>query len=149
MRAVVQRVRTAKVSVEEKVVGEIGSGLLVFLAVGCEDCDQDLNYMVEKIAGLRIFEDEDEKMNRSVLDVGGEMLVISQFTLYGDVRKGKRPSFMRSERPEKAKAGVDRFIDQVRHLGIDVATGVFGADMAIHAVHDGPVTIQIDSKKEY
>lgn len=147
MRAVVQRVKKAKVTVEGEVVGSIDGGLLVFLGVGKEDDDKDLDYLVNKILGLRIFEDENDKMNLSLLDVEGELLVVSQFTLYGDVRKGKRPSFTDSAHPDIGNKYYEEFIKKASDHGIRVEGGVFGADMDVSLVNDGPVTIMIDSKK--
>ncbi|MBC8588684.1 D-aminoacyl-tRNA deacylase [Paratissierella segnis] len=147
MRAVVQRVTTASVSVEGKAVGEIGNGLMVLLGVGDEDTDRDLEYLVEKIVGLRIFQDENDKMNLSLMDVKGELLVISQFTLYGDVRKGKRPSFIKSARPDIGKMYYEEFIEKTKSLGIKTEKGIFGAHMDVNLINNGPVTILLDSKK--
>lgn len=149
MRAVVQRVLEANVKVKGDIVGEINKGLLVFLGVGEEDDDNDLKYMVEKILGLRIFEDENRKMNLSLMDVGGEILIISQFTLYGDVRRGKRPSFTSSAHPEVAENMYNQFIQRCREKGLKTEKGVFGADMKVGLINDGPVTILIDSKKAF
>lgn len=147
MRAVVQRVLNANVKVNGDTVGKIGKGLLVFLGIGEDDDNKDLEYMVEKILGLRIFEDTNSKMNLSLLDVEGEILVISQFTLYGDVRKGKRPSFSSSARPEMAESMYNKFIAMCKERGIKAEEGIFGADMNVELINDGPVTILIDSKK--
>ncbi|MCF6461359.1 D-aminoacyl-tRNA deacylase [Clostridium sp. Cult3] len=147
MRAVVQRVLNANVKVNGDTVGKIGKGLLVFLGIGEDDDNKDLEYMVEKILGLRIFEDTNSKMNLSLLDVEGEILVISQFTLYGDVRKGKRPSFSSSARPEMAESMYNKFIAMCKERGIKAEEGIFGADMKVELINDGPVTILIDSKK--
>lgn len=149
MRAVVQRVSRASVTVEGKVAGAIERGLLVLLGVGQEDSESDAEYLAEKIAGLRIFEDENEKMNLSVADAGGAVLAVSQFTLYGDVRKGKRPSFDAAARPERAKELYEHFVAQVRAKGLRCETGVFQAMMHVELVNDGPVTILLDSKKEF
>lgn len=149
MRAVIQRVREASVEVDQEVVGKIGRGLLVFLAVGEDDQDKDLDYLVDKVLGLRIFQDENDKMNLSVKDVEGELLVISQFTLYGDVRKGKRPSFTASADPKIAKEAYEEFIKRVKEEGISVESGIFAADMKVGLVNDGPVTILLDSKKTF
>lgn len=130
-------------------VGAIGPGLLVLLGVGEGDGDGDLETMVHKIPTLRIFEDDEGRMNRSVEDVGGALLVVSQFTLYGDCRKGRRPSFVQAMAPEPASALVDRFVAALRARGIEVATGVFGADMKVSLVNDGPVTLLLDSRKEF
>lgn len=147
MRAVVQRVSRASVAVEERVVGEIGPGLLVLLGVSTGDDEADADYLAEKIAGLRIFEDQDGKMNRSVADVGGAVLAVSQFTLYGDVRRGKRPSFDSAARPERARELYEHFVMQVRGHGLRCETGQFQAMMSVSLVNDGPVTILLDSSK--
>ncbi|MDR7869846.1 MAG: D-aminoacyl-tRNA deacylase [Tissierellaceae bacterium] len=149
MRVVVQRVKEASVTVNGDIVGSINKGLLVLLGVGDEDDDKDLDYLVEKVLGLRIFEDENDKMNLSLLDVEGELLVVSQFTLYGDVRKGKRPSFTGSAHPDIAIAMYEDFIQSARDMGLKVETGVFGAHMDVSLINDGPVTIMIDSKKSF
>ncbi|NLY46497.1 MAG: D-tyrosyl-tRNA(Tyr) deacylase [Tissierella sp.] len=147
MRAVIQRVKEAKVTVESEVVGSIEKGLLVFLGVGGEDHSKDLDYLVEKVLGLRIFQDENDKMNLSLLDVEGDLLVVSQFTLYGDVRKGKRPSFTDSAHPDLGEKYYEEFVQKARDKGVKVETGVFGADMDVSLINDGPVTILLDSKK--
>lgn len=149
MRAVVQRVKEAGVSVDGKVCGSIGNGLCVLLGVETDDSDKDLEYITEKVAGLRIFDDENGVMNLSVTDVGGEILSISQFTLLGDVRHGKRPSWIRAERPEKANEMYMRFNDALRNRGIHVEEGVFQAEMLVDIKNDGPVTILLDSKKTF
>lgn len=149
MRAVVQRVKKASVSVEGEIIGEIEKGLMVLFAVGKEDNEHDLEYMRDKITGLRIFHDEFEKMNLSLMDIKGELLVVSQFTLYGDCRKGKRPGFSDAGFPEEAKRLYLKFIDECRKLGIKVAEGEFGADMDVSLVNHGPVTMLIDSKKGF
>ncbi len=149
MRAVVQRVSRASVNVGGAITGEIGIGLLVLLGVGQEDQPSDADYLAEKIVGLRIFEDEEEKMNRSVIDVGGAILAVSQFTLYGDVRRGKRPSFDAAARPEQARELYEYFVNRVRSLGVRCETGVFQATMGVELVNSGPVTILIDSKKQF
>jgi D-tyrosyl-tRNA(Tyr) deacylase len=149
MRAVVQRVKEAGVKVDNKIVGRISKGLLVFLGVGEEDSEIDLNYLVHKILGLRIFQDENDKMNLSVLDIDGEILVISQFTLYGDVRKGKRPSFIKSAHPEIGNRFYEEFITKINESGVKVESGKFGAHMDIDLINDGPVTILIDSNKDF
>ena len=147
MRAVVQRVSRAKVSVNGSVTGEIGPGLLVLVGVGHDDDDDDLDYMVEKIAGLRIFEDADGKMNRSVRDIGGSILSVSQFTLYGDVRRGKRPSFDTAASPQRARQLYDAFVERIRVAGLRCETGRFQEIMQVELVNEGPVTILLDSKK--
>lgn len=149
MRAVVQRVKNSKVTVDENVTGDINKGLMVLLGVGLEDSTSDADYLVEKILNLRIFEDDDEKMNRSLLDIGGELLVVSQFTLYGDCRRGKRPSFDKAARPEKAKELYEYFLDKCKQYGIVAQTGIFQAHMIVDISNDGPVTILLDSKKEF
>lgn len=149
MRAVVQRVSEASVKVEGNIVGEIDKGLLILLGVGEEDNEKDLEYMVDKILGLRIFEDDNGKMNLSLLDIGGEILVVSQFTLYGDVRKGKRPSFSTSAHPDKAKKIYNQFVERCKDKGIRTEKGIFGANMEVNLLNNGPVTILIDSKKTF
>jgi D-aminoacyl-tRNA deacylase len=149
MRAVVQRVSRASVSVGGAVTGAIEAGLLVLLGVGLEDEPSDAGYLADKIVGLRIFEDEDEKMNRSVIDVGGAILAVSQFTLYGDVRRGKRPSFDAAARPERARELYEYFVSRIRALGVRCETGIFQAMMEIELVNSGPVTILIDSRKQF
>lgn len=149
MRAVVQRVSRASVSVEGSVSGAINAGLLVLLGVGQDDQPSDADYLADKIVGLRIFEDEEEKMNRNVVDVGGAILAVSQFTLYGDVKRGKRPSFDAAARPERARELYEYFVTQVRSLGVRCETGVFQAMMQVKLVNSGPVTILIDSKKQF
>lgn len=149
MRAVIQRVSRASVKVDGRIVGQIERGLLVLLGVGEADTEADADYLAEKIAGLRIFEDENEKMNLSVQDVGGAVLAVSQFTLYGDVRKGKRPSFDAAARPERAKELYEYFVAQVQAKGLPCETGVFQAMMDVELVNDGPVTILLDSGKAF
>ncbi len=145
MRAVVQRVSRARVSVTGNVVGEIGQGLLVLLAAAHGDGPEQVRWMAEKISGLRVFGDEAGKMNLGLTDVRGEMLVVSQFTLYGDCRKGKRPSFTGSAPPDAAVALYKDFIHAVRKLGVHVEEGIFGAMMDVELVNDGPVTLIVDS----
>lgn len=145
MRAVIQRVSKASVSVADEVVGSIDRGLLILLGVGVEDTPNDADVVAAKIAGLRIFGDDEGKMNRSVGEAGGEVLVVSQFTLYGDVRKGKRPSFVGAARPEDAAPLVERFVDRLREDDITVARGRFGASMQVSLVNEGPVTIIVES----
>jgi D-aminoacyl-tRNA deacylase len=147
MRAVVQRVSSARVTVNAEVTGEISTGLLILLAVANADTDKDLDYMVDKIVGLRVFEDADGKMNRSVAEAGGAILAVSQFTLYGDVRRGKRPSFDDAARPEQARAMYDQFVTRVRAAGLRCETGRFQEMMDVELVNDGPVTILLDSSK--
>ncbi len=149
MRAVVQRVQKADVTVEEKVTGAIEKGLMVLLGVEDEDEETDAVYLAEKIAGLRIFEDGDGKMNLSVKDVGGDLLTVSQFTLFGDCRKGKRPSFIKAARPEKANTLYRRFVGLCQEQGLHVEEGIFQAEMLVKIYNDGPVTILIDSKKVF
>lgn len=149
VRAVVQRVSEASVEVDGTVVGSIGRGFLVLLGVGEEDTDDDLQYMVDKILNLRVFEDSAGKMNLSLLEVGGEVLVVSQFTLYGDCRKGRRPSFSHSAGPDVAEPMYLRFVEETRSRGVRVATGVFGAMMSVRLCNDGPVTLLIDSKRVF
>jgi D-aminoacyl-tRNA deacylase len=149
MRAVVQRVSRAKVTVNDFVTGEIGPGLLVLLGVGREDTEEDASYLAEKIAGLRIFEDADRKMNRCVMDVGGSVLAVSQFTLYGDVRRGKRPSFDGAAPPEQARRLYEFFVERVKALGLRCETGRFQDMMQVELVNEGPVTILLDSRKEF
>jgi D-tyrosyl-tRNA(Tyr) deacylase len=149
MRAVVERVSRAKVTVNGWISGEIGMGLLVLLGVGQEDTDSDANYLAEKIAGLRIFEDHDGKMNRSVQEVGGSVLAVSQFTLYGDVRRGKRPSFDAAAPPEHARRLYELFVERIGEAGLRCETGRFQEMMQVKLVNDGPVTILLDSKKEF
>ncbi len=147
MRAVVQRVTSAEVSVDGAVVGRIREGLLVYLGVGRDDTDKDLEYMVGKVAGLRIFRDDTGAMNRSVVDVSGSALVISQFTLHGDVRRGKRPSFISAMEPGEALKVYDEFVNRLSQFGVACEKGVFGAMMDVQSVNDGPVTILLDSTK--
>jgi D-aminoacyl-tRNA deacylase len=149
MRAVVQRVSRATVTIDEKVTGEIGHGLLVLLGVGQNDNEGDAEYCAEKICGLRIFEDDQGKMNRSLLDGGGSVLAVSQFTLYGDVRRGKRPSFDAAARPEGARRLYEYFVEKIRAAGLHCETGRFQEMMHVALVNEGPVTILIDSEKEF
>ena len=149
MRAVVQRVSRAQVTVNGEIAGEIGEGLLVLLGVGRDDTKADATYLAEKIAGLRVFEDAEGKMNRSVQDVGGSVLVVSQFTLYGDVRRGKRPSFDAAAPPEKAQLLYELFIAQIRAAGLRCETGRFQEMMQVELVNEGPVTILWDSAKTF
>jgi len=149
MRAVVQRVSRARVTVNEWTAGEIGLGLLVLLGVGHEDSETDASYLAEKIVGLRIFEDAEGKMNRSVVDVGGSVLAVSQFTLYGDVRRGKRPSFDAASPPEAARQLYEFFVQCIRNSGLRCETGRFQETMQVELVNEGPVTILVDSTKQF
>ncbi len=147
MRAVIQRVSSANVKVNKKTIGEIERGLLVLLGVGQGDTLVDLDYVFQKTIGLRVFEDDDGKMNLSLVDVAGQLLVVSQFTLYGDVRKGKRPGFSDAAPPEQANELYETFVQRAKENNLQVQTGVFQADMQVSLVNDGPVTILLDSKK--
>ena len=149
MRACIQRVSRGKVTVDGRVVGEIGHGMLVLLGVTQEDVQKDASFMAEKLIGLRIFQDDDGKMNRSLIDSGGSMLVVSQFTLLGDCRKGRRPSFVAAAEPELAEQLYEYFVAEVRQGGVQVATGTFRAQMDVELVNDGPVTLLVDSKKAF
>jgi len=149
MRAVIQRVSSARVSVDRRVVGSIGRGLLVLVGVSKEDRPAAADYMVEKLLGLRIFEDDEGKMNLSVRDVAGAVLVVSQFTLFADVRRGKRPSFDHAARPEEAKVLYEYLVTKIREQHIECSTGEFRATMQVELVNDGPVTILIDSDKTF
>jgi D-aminoacyl-tRNA deacylase len=149
MRAIVQRVSRAKVTVKEFISGEIGHGLLVLLGVGKNDSEADAIYLAEKVAGLRIFEDDDGKMNRNVQDVGGSVLAVSQFTLYGDVRRGKRPSFDDAAPPELARRLYELFVERIRNAGLQCETGRFQEMMQVELVNEGPVTILLDSAKAF
>lgn len=147
MRAVIQRVQHASVTVENEVIGKIGHGLLILLGVGDGDSEADMKYIADKSMGLRIFSDENDKMNLSVSDVGGEMLVVSQFTLYGDCRKGRRPNFTPAMEPVGANAMYEKFVKYLEDNGMKVQKGSFGADMKVELLNDGPVTILLDSTK--
>ena len=147
MRAVVQRVSRASVKVNAEFTGKIGEGLLVLLGVMQDDTQADADYLAEKVAGLRIFEDAEGKMNRSVIDVGGAVLAVSQFTLFGDVRKGKRPSFDAAARPEQARELYEHFVARVAGLGLRCETGRFQEMMEVELINQGPVTILLDSRK--
>ena len=149
MRCVVQRVSEASVAVNGETVGAVGPGLMVLIGVSTEDTDADLKYMTEKVPNLRIFDDENGVMNRSVLDVGGEILAVSQFTLYGDARGGRRPSYIRAAKPEEANAMYERLVEAWCGKGIHVETGIFRTDMKVSLVNDGPVTILLDSEKVF
>lgn len=149
MRAVIQRVSEASVEISNEVVGEVGAGILVLLAVARDDTRDDADYLAKKITNLRIFADDEGKMNRSLLETSGAMLVVSQFTLYGDVRRGRRPSYSDAAEPEKANELYEYFVERVRSLGVRVETGVFQATMKVSLVNDGPVTILLDSRKVF
>ncbi len=147
MRAVIQRVINANVKIDDKISGEIGNGLMVLLGVGNGDTNEDMKYIADKIIGMRIFSDENDKMNLSIKDVGGSMLVISQFTLYGDCSHGRRPYFGDAMEPVGANEMYEKFVAYVREQGIHTETGEFGADMKVTLTNDGPVTIILESKK--
>lgn len=149
MRAVIQRVKSASVKVDGELVSEIGTGLLIFLGVAHNDTESELEYIANKVANLRIFEDIDGKMNLSLLDTGGSALVVSQFTLYGDCRKGRRPSFINAARPEVANDLYEQFISLLNELNIPTVGGTFQAMMDVQLVNDGPVTILLDSDKQF
>ena len=149
MRACVQRVSRAKVTVGDEVTGQIDGGLLVLLGVGQGDSAKDVTYMADKIAGLRIFEDDEGRMNRSLRDANGSMLVVSQFTLWGDCRKGRRPSFVAAAEPGLAEQLYEQFVTEVQKLGIKVQCGRFRQQMQVELVNDGPVTLLIDSRKDF
>ena len=149
MRAVVQRVASSRVTVDERVTGEVKKGLLVLLGVTHDDTSKDVDYMVDKVTNLRIFEDENDKMNLSLKDIGGEVMAVSQFTLYGDARKGRRPSFSDAARPDVANPLYEEFVEKLRAQGITVGPGVFGAHMMVELTNDGPVTILLESKKAF
>ena len=149
MRAIVQRVTYSKVVVNDQIIGEINKGFNVLIGISKEDTIEDLKYLKDKILNLRIFEDENDKMNLSLLDVKGDILVISQFTLYGDCRKGRRPNFMEAESGEKAKSLYDEFVAMLKESNLKVETGEFGAHMKVDIQNDGPVTLMLDSKKNF
>jgi len=149
MRAVLQRVSSARVLVDDVTIGEIGKGILVLLGVSREDSEKEAVYILEKTLNLRIFEDEEGKMNLSLLDAGGGLLVVSQFTLYGDARKGRRPSFVEAAQPEKANRIYEFFVEQARKQNIKVETGRFQAMMNVELVNEGPVTILLDTDKKF
>jgi D-tyrosyl-tRNA(Tyr) deacylase len=147
MRVVIQRVQKAKVTVDQKIVGQIDNGFLILLGVGHHDSEDDMDYLVRKIANLRIFEDEEQKMNRSLLDIQFDCMVVSQFTLFADCKKGNRPSFIEAALPQKANEMYLRFVKKMEEaLGKSIPTGIFGASMQIELINDGPVTIVLDSK---
>jgi D-tyrosyl-tRNA(Tyr) deacylase len=147
MKAVIQRVKSARVSIDGETKGEIDQGLVVFLGVGKEDGPQDVDYLASKISGLRIFPDPSGKFDRSVTDVGGKVLVVSQFTLYGDCRRGRRPSFTDAAPPEVAEGLYNHFIQRISQEGLPIESGTFQAMMEVHLINDGPVTILLDSQK--
>lgn len=149
MRAVVQRVSQASVTVDGDVVGKIETGFLILLGVAADDSQQDVIWLAAKVAGLRVFEDDDEKMNLDLKDIGGAALVVSQFTLLGDCRKGRRPSFVAAARPELANRLYQSFVAELRGLGVPVETGTFQADMDVALINDGPVTLMLDSRKQF
>lgn len=149
MRAIVQRVSSSNVKVNGEVIGSIGRGLNVLIGISNDDTIEDLKYIKDKIVNLRIFEDENDKMNFSVLDVKGELLIISQFTLYGDCRKGRRPNFMNAKGGEEAKVLYLKLVEMLKETGLNVQTGEFGADMKVDIKNDGPVTLLLDSTKEF
>ena len=149
MRACLQRVSEARVTVDDEVTGAIGWGLVVLLGVGSGDGEEEVNWLAEKVVGLRVFEDDKGKMNRSLAEIGGAMLVVSQFTLYGDCRRGRRPSFSGAAPRELAERVYQAFVARVRAAGIEVATGVFRALMNVELVNDGPVTFLLDSRKQF
>lgn len=149
MRVVVQRVKSSKVEIDGKIVGTIGNGLNVLIGISKDDTIEDVKFLKDKILNLRIFEDEDNKMNKSLLEVNGELLLVSQFTLYGDCRKGRRPNFMEALSGEEAEKLYNEFISQCKDAIPEVQTGVFGADMCVYIENDGPVTLMIDSKKVF
>ena len=149
MRAVVQRVTYSSVEVDGVIVGEINKGFNVLLGISKEDTEEDMKYIKDKIINLRIFSDENDKMNLSLLDIQGELLLISQFTLYGDARKGRRPNFMNALGGEEAKSFYDKFVEIMKETGLKVETGIFGADMKVDIKNDGPVTILLESSKNF
>ena len=149
MRAVVQRVKEAKIEVDRQIVGSIGKGLLVYLGVGKDDSEKAVEFIADKLVNLRIFADENDKMNLSVLDVQGAILLVSQFTLYGDCRKGRRPGFDLAGEPQTAEAIYENTIDAIRQKGSPVETGVFAAHMDVTSINDGPVMFLLDSKKTF
>lgn len=149
MRAVIQRVTSSKVEVDGAIVGQINKGFNVLLGISREDTEEDLRYIKDKLINLRVFEDENDKMNLSLLDVSGEVLLISQFTLYGDCRKGRRPNFMNALGGEEAKVLYEKFVTMIKETGLKVETGTFGAHMKVDIQNDGPVTVLLDSKKNF
>ena len=148
MKAVIQRVKSASVSVDDKIIGEIATGFLILLGVEQSDTQDDLNYLVKKTVGLRIFKDNNKNMNLSIKDIDGEALVVSQFTLYADTSRGRRPSFIKAANPEEAESMYQQFCEQLTMKNISVQTGKFGAMMDVSLVNDGPVTIMLDSREK-
>ena len=149
MRGVVQRVKRASVSVDSKVISKIDKGIMLLLGIEANDDEKDLEYIIKKVSKLRIFDDEEGVMNKSLLDYGLEILVVSQFTLYGDARKGNRPSYIRSAKFDDGIILYEKFIEEMKNLGIKVSVGEYGADMDVELINDGPVTILLDSNKEF
>ena len=149
MRGVVQRVNRASVSVDGKVISKIDKGIMLLLGIEANDDEKDLEYIIKKVSKLRIFDDEEGVMNKSLLDYGLEILVVSQFTLYGDARKGNRPSYIRSAKFDDGIILYEKFIEEMKNLGIKVSVGEYGADMDVELINDGPVTILLDSSKEF
>ncbi|MDU3457502.1 MAG: D-aminoacyl-tRNA deacylase [Peptoniphilus harei] len=149
MRGVVQRVKRASVSVDGKVISKIDKGIMLLLGIEANDDEKDLEYIIKKVSKLRIFDDEEGVMNKSLLDYGLEILVVSQFTLYGDARKGNRPSYIRSAKFDNGIILYEKFIEEMKNLGIKVSVGEYGADMDVELINDGPVTILLDSSKEF
>ena len=149
MRGVVQRVKRASVSVDGKVISKIDKGIMLLLGIEANDDEKDLEYIIKKVSKLRIFDDEEGVMNKSLLDYGLEILVVSQFTLYGDARKGNRPSYIRSAKFDDGIILYEKFIEEMKNLGIKVSVGEYGADMNVELINDGPVTILLDSNKEF
>lgn len=149
MRGVVQRVKRASVSVDDKIISKIDKGIMLLLGIEANDDEKDLEYIVKKVSKLRIFDDEEGVMNKSLLDYNLEILVVSQFTLYGDARKGNRPSYIRSAKFDEGIILYEKFIEEMKNLGIKVSVGEYGADMDVELINDGPVTILLDSSKEF
>lgn len=149
MRFVIQRVERAKVTVEGKVSGEIGNGYVVLVGLVPTDDDKVMDYMLDKLVNLRIYEDENDKLNLSLKDIGGEILIVPNFTLYGDARKGRRPSYAKAAPPDEAEKLFDRFVEKAKETGLNVQTGIFRTHMKVELVNDGPVTILLDSEKNF
>lgn len=149
MRFVIQRVERAKVTVEGKVSGEIGNGYVVLVGLLPTDDDKVMDYMLDKLVNLRIYEDENDKLNLSLKDIGGEILIVPNFTLYGDARKGRRPSYAKAAPPDEAEKLFDRFVEKARETGLNIQTGIFRTHMKVELVNDGPVTILLDSEKNF